>query len=213
MSKPFTPSRLRRVLLVTAVWAGIVALAFPSFGSPRRELLEAVWYLALLIIFAWPDAIARLVAAAPRAASSTLLILLTLWLYVQLADDSTRFFPVASWGMYGESREAAPVTSIALRGTLCNGEPVPLRVEDLRVGGFFFINSLYDAIETRKTARDSAAAGARLDEVLRAVAPKTMPRTNLPLCALTILHYEVPAGLVGLLPLPPPKPVRDVALH
>jgi hypothetical protein len=213
MSKLFCPSRLRRVLAVTAVWAIVVALAVPSFGSPRRELVEAVWYWVWLVGFAWSATIARLVAAAPRAASSVLLILLTVWLYVQLVDDYTGFFPVASWGMYGESRRAAPVTSIALRGTLCSGELVPLSVEDLHVGGFVFINSLYGAIRTRKTARDSAAAEARLDQVLRAVAPKTMPRTNLPLCTLTIMYYEVPASRVGILPLPPPRAVRDVALR
>ena len=213
MTKAFFPRRLRRVLAVTAVWAGVVALAIPSFGSARRELVEAVWYLAWLVGFAWFDHIARLVAAAPRAASSTLLILMTIWLYVQLVDDYTGFFPVATWGMYGESRRAAPVTSITLRGTLCSGELVPLSVEDLHLGGFSFINSLYDAIRTRKTARDSAAAEARLDQVLRALAPKTMPRTNLPLCTLTIMYYEVPASRVGILPFPPPKPVRDVALR
>lgn len=213
MTKAFFPSRLRRVLVVTAVWAGVVALAVPSFGSPRRELVEAVWYLAWLVGFAWSDKIARLVGAAPRAASSTLLILMTIWLYAQLGDDNSGLFPVASWGMYGESRRAAPVTSIALRGTLCSGELVPLSVEQLHLGGFPFINSLFRAIGTQKTARDSTAAGARLDEVLRAMAPKTMPRTNLPLCTLTIMYYEVPASRVGILPLPPPKPVRHVALR
>ena len=179
-------------------------------------ILEAAILIAWLVVLGRYAPLRALLRDAPRRPVVTLAALLLLWTYVQLSNDTVRFFPLVSWPMYGEPQRQDEVRSFAIAGVGCDGRrrrwgpadlipghPLRIRVQ--------FLGAWHDRA---RTAADSVTRGALLDSTLVALGVIRNGRNPQdPWCAVELDRITVARGEARSGVIPPAEAVRHVDLR
>ena len=212
--RPVTPAR-KTQWWITLAWAVVLVLAFPAMPNPVGGVLEALVYLVVLLVLARAPGLRELLQASSLRARWTVALVSTIWLFVQLAQPGGRFFPLASWSMYGDRRGRSVPTSHTLTGTTCQGARVRLDpsglIPTLGQGQIRLrLEHLYEDLEAAPGTRDSLRTAQRLTGLLTAIARLYEQKHGPPLCRMSVGKLAVSADSVGKLPFPSPEPFWDV---